>query len=87
MGQFRSLAAYLIREANCLCNDLMFGLEPDIDLLKIKDNIANCNKGYSFVMDPKNELASAYLDLFRRAYIARSRYLLRGSSWNWLEVN
>ncbi|WAO94382.1 Hypothetical protein NCS54_01196300 [Fusarium falciforme] len=87
MGQFRSLSAYLIREANRLCNDLMFGLEPDIDLLKIKDNMANCDKGYSFVTDPRNELTSAYLDLLRRACTARSGCLSRGNSWNWAEVD
>ncbi|EXM15599.1 hypothetical protein V3481_018826 [Fusarium oxysporum f. sp. vasinfectum] len=65
----------------------MFGLEPKIDLLKIKDNMANCDKGYSFVTDPRNELTSAYLDLLRRACTARSRCLSRGNSWNWAEVN
>ncbi|UPK90597.1 hypothetical protein LCI18_001532 [Fusarium solani-melongenae] len=84
--RFRSLSAYLIREANRLCNDLMFGLEPDIDLLKIKDNMANCDKGYSFVTDPRNELTSAYLDLLRRACTARSGCLSRGNSWNWAEL-
>jgi hypothetical protein len=77
MGQFRSLTAYLIKEANRLCNDLMFGLEPDIDLLKIKDNMAHCDKEYYFVTDPRNELTSAYLDLFKRACTARSGCLER----------
>jgi hypothetical protein len=43
----------------------MFGLEPDIDLLKIKENMANRDKGYSFVTDPRKGLNWAYLDLFR----------------------
>ncbi|KAK2922712.1 hypothetical protein FoTM2_017565 [Fusarium oxysporum f. sp. vasinfectum] len=49
--------------------------------------MANCDKGYSFVTDPRNELTSAYLDLLRRACTARSRCLSRGNSWNWAEVN
>jgi hypothetical protein len=80
MGQFRSLAAYLVKEINRLCDNLMFGLEPDVDLAKIKDNMANCEKGYSFVTDPKNELTPAYLDLFKRAYTARSGCLSKGNS-------
>ncbi|KAH7169570.1 hypothetical protein DER46DRAFT_554056 [Fusarium sp. MPI-SDFR-AT-0072] len=87
MGQFRSLAAYLVKEINRLCDNLMFGLEPDVDLAKIKDNMANCEKGYSFVTDPKNELTPAYLDLFKRACTARSGCLSKGNSWNWSEVN
>ncbi|KAM5513542.1 hypothetical protein FOXYSP1_08342 [Fusarium oxysporum f. sp. phaseoli] len=50
------VAAHLIREANRLCNDFIFGLEPDINLLKIKDNMANRDKGYSFVTDPRKGL-------------------------------
>ncbi|KAM0293750.1 hypothetical protein ACHAPM_011491 [Fusarium culmorum] len=71
MGQFRALTEYLVKEANGLCNSLMFGLEPDIDLSQIKDDMANNDNGYSFVTDPQNKLASAYLDLLKRACTAR----------------
>jgi hypothetical protein len=52
MGQFRALTEYLIKEVNSLCNSLMFGLEPDIDLSQIKDDMTNNDNGYSFVTDP-----------------------------------
>jgi hypothetical protein len=54
MGQFRALTEYLIKEVNSLCNSLMFGLEPDIDLSQIKDDMTNNDNGYSFVTDPRN---------------------------------
>ncbi|KAK7575421.1 hypothetical protein V3481_017381 [Fusarium oxysporum f. sp. vasinfectum] len=78
MGQFRALTEYLIKEVNSLCNSLMFGLEPDIDLSQIKDDMTNNDNGYSFVMDPKNKLTSAYLDLLTRACTARHGCLSRG---------
>jgi hypothetical protein len=87
MGQFRSLTEYLIKEVNRLCNDLMFGLEPDIDLAKIRDDLANSDNGYSFVTYPKNKLTSAYLDPFQRACTARHECPLRGNCWNWSEVD
>ncbi|SCO92584.1 uncharacterized protein FRV6_16712 [Fusarium oxysporum] len=87
MGQFRALTEYLIKEVNGLCNSLMFGLEPDIDLSQIKDDMANNDNGYSFVMDPQNKLTSAYLDLLKRACTARHGCLSRGNCWNWSEVD
>ncbi|KAH7200703.1 hypothetical protein BKA60DRAFT_469783 [Fusarium oxysporum] len=87
MGQFRALTEYLIKEVNSLCNSLMFGLEPDIDLSQIKDDMTNNDNGYSFVTDPKNKLTSAYLDLLTRACTARHGCLSRGNRWNWSEVD
>lgn len=80
MGQFRSLAAHLIREANRLCKDLMFGLEPDIDLLKIKDNMANRDKGYSFVTKEGTELGlsrSIQVNLYSSEWVSLARELLK----------
>ncbi|KAF4334756.1 telomere-associated helicase [Fusarium beomiforme] len=87
MGQFRALTEYLIKEVIGLCNSLMFGLEPDIDLSQIKDDMANNDNRYSFVTDPKNKLTSAYLDLLNRACTARHGCLSRGNRWNWSEVD
>jgi hypothetical protein len=65
----------------------MFGLEPDIDLSQIKDDMTNSDNGYSYVTDPKNNLTSAYLELLQRACTARHGCLSRGDRWNWSEVD
>lgn len=38
MGKFRRLCDHFIKEAENLCNELMFGWEPPIDLSRVKDD-------------------------------------------------
>jgi hypothetical protein len=39
---------------------LMYGVEPDIDLDQIHDNLANWDIGYSFITDGRNKLHKAF---------------------------
>jgi hypothetical protein len=39
---------------------LMYGVEPDIDLDQIVDNLANWDVGYSFITDKQNKLQKAF---------------------------
>ncbi|KAL6789470.1 hypothetical protein GGI42DRAFT_367014 [Trichoderma sp. SZMC 28013] len=70
MGQFRLLPDYFIEQARWLCDELIFRLEPVVDLLNIKDELTNSQKGFSFVTNPQNNLREAYLDLLQQAYNA-----------------
>jgi hypothetical protein len=38
------------------CAELLFDLDPIIDLTKIKDNITNTRNGFSFILRPDNGL-------------------------------
>ncbi|KAH7112035.1 hypothetical protein EDB81DRAFT_671170 [Dactylonectria macrodidyma] len=86
MGQFRFLPEYLIEQASRLCHELMFGWEPDIDLAKIKDDMTNSDRGFSFVTHPENNISTAYLELFKRACTSRHEPLSRKDCWNWQAV-
>lgn len=46
MAEFRRLPEYLMHEAEQLCNELMYNWKPEIDLLKIKDDLTNTTKGF-----------------------------------------
>ncbi|KAJ0129491.1 Uncharacterized protein HZ326_27411 [Fusarium oxysporum f. sp. albedinis] len=43
-------------------------LAPNVDLSKVKDNIASLISGYNFLKYPENEVNLAYLELLFRAY-------------------
>ena len=87
MGQFRLLPDSLIEQARRLCNELMFGLEPVVDLSNIKDELTSSQKGFSFVTNPQNNLREAYLDLLQQAYvIPQKESLSRRGRWNWQAV-
>jgi len=49
MEKFRALAEHFIAEAEVLCDDLMFDLDPEIDLGKVKDDMTNSQTGFSFL--------------------------------------
>lgn len=86
MAEFRLLAEHIINETNRLCTELMYGWEPTIDLAKLKDDMTNTEKGFSFVLHPENHLKEAYLELSKKACTARSDSLSRRGQWNWKEV-
>ncbi|KAH7231442.1 hypothetical protein B0J15DRAFT_410227, partial [Fusarium solani] len=46
-----------------LYNSLIFSIKPNINLLKIKDNIASLESGYYFIEHLGNSLKLIYLDL------------------------
>ncbi|KAJ3499435.1 hypothetical protein NLG97_g323 [Lecanicillium saksenae] len=71
MGQFRLLSEYFSKEAAKLCDELMLGLYPTIDLASVKDTIANTQADYSFVNNPTNGLQNVYLQLAERVCSAQ----------------
>lgn len=58
-----------------------------IQLEAIRDNMANCTAGYSFVNDPANKLADAYLNLANRACLNPLHGLMSSERWNIPAVN
>jgi hypothetical protein len=70
MNDFRKLPDYFITQAEALCDRLMFGIQPNIDLSRVKDDISSSKSGHSFVNYLENGLKSAYLDLLVHAYTA-----------------
>jgi hypothetical protein len=82
MEKFRKLPAYFIENAEKICNSLMFGLEPSVDLTIIKDSLVNFQEGYSFVTHQKNNLSKSYLELLVRAYTSHGDGLSNNGQWN-----
>jgi hypothetical protein len=87
MESFRGLAEHFLVKAEELCDDLMFGLNPVIDLAKVKDDLTNTHYGFSFVQHPVNKLADAYLDLSAKACTTRRNGLFRENRWDWKAVS
>ncbi|KHO10564.1 hypothetical protein MAA_11836 [Metarhizium robertsii ARSEF 23] len=87
MDQFRLLLRRLIEQAAEVCDEPLFGLECSVDLSKIKDEITNSKRGFSFVTHPENGLVEEYLKLFRRACTAKHGNLSSPKGqWNWKAV-
>ena len=87
MDQMRLLLRRLIEQAAEICDELLFGLECSVDLSKIKDDITNSKRGFSFVTHPENDLADEYLKLFRRACTAdQGKLSSTKGQWNWKAV-
>lgn len=82
MAQFRLVAQYYLEESGRLCDELMLGLGPAVDLAGIKDIIANTASGYSFVTEPANKLTSAYLQLAEHACTTRRTGLSKRGRWD-----
>jgi Orsellinic acid/F9775 biosynthesis cluster protein D len=78
MESFRGLAEHFLTKAEELCDALMFGLEPEIDLVNIKDNLTNIQYSFSFIQHPANKLTDAYLALSTKACTAHRNGLFRG---------
>ncbi|KAH7231120.1 hypothetical protein BKA59DRAFT_363247, partial [Fusarium tricinctum] len=86
MNDFRKLPEYFITQAEVLCDRLMFEIQPDIDLSRVKDDISSTKSGHSFVNCPENGLESAYLELLVRAYTAGRNGLAKDGIWRWHAV-
>jgi hypothetical protein len=87
MVSFRQLAEHFLSKAEALCDDLMFGLDPVIDLTKVKDDLTNTQYGFSFIQHPdNNKLADAYLDLSAKACTTRRNGLFRENRWDWKAI-
>ncbi|GKU22646.1 unnamed protein product [Fusarium langsethiae] len=83
MNDFRKLPDYFITQAEALCDRLMFGIQPSIDLSRVKDDISSSNSGHSFIKYPENGLESAYLELLVHAYTAGRTGLAQNGVWRW----
>lgn len=81
MEKFRKLPDYFMIRAEEICASLLFGLQPDINLAMVKDDMINSRSGYSFVKNTDNGLESAHL-LFARAYTSSKNGLARRGHWN-----
>jgi hypothetical protein len=82
MQDFRNLAKHFISKAAELCDELMFDLKPEIDLSRVKDDIANTQSRFSFVQHPHNKLEDAYFELSAKACETRRNGLFRDRRWD-----
>ncbi|KAH6985327.1 hypothetical protein EDB80DRAFT_821764 [Ilyonectria destructans] len=81
MNSFRGLSREALRQATIQCRRLMYEWEPaDPDLGAIRDRLSTSTAGYSFVADPTNRLADAYLEVFMRACTSPVDGLLKAQS-------
>jgi hypothetical protein len=80
--QFQRLGQDVLTSATQKCAQLMYGWRPTIDLARVRDRIATLEDGYSFVSDPRNGLAEAYLILSDRACTAEMDGLMTVSGWD-----
>jgi hypothetical protein len=83
MQDFRGLAEYFTVHAEELCEELMYDLDPVVDLASVKDDLTNTRSGFSFVKHPDNGLVDAYLDLSVKACTTRRKRLSRQGRWDW----
>lgn len=86
MDSFRRFSHILVDEAEKICQELMFGVLPPVDLNQVKDEISNMSQGFSFVHHPSSRLSEACLDLSTRACTTRRNGLLRDGRWNWKAI-
>lgn len=82
MEKFRKLPSYFISRAEMICDSLMSGLEPSIDLATIKDSLADVQEGYSFVTREENKLGRGHLELLVQAYTSDRDGLSKNGQWN-----
>lgn len=82
MTQFRGLANHFISSAEALSGRLMLGLQPDVDLGSVVDDLADERPGFSFVQHPRNALRRRYLDLVHAAFMCRHDRLAVNGRWS-----
>ncbi|EXK25629.1 hypothetical protein FOMG_17728 [Fusarium oxysporum f. sp. melonis 26406] len=86
MNDFRKLPDYFITQAEALCDRLMFGIQPNIGLSRVKEDITSSKSGHSFIKYPENGLESAYLELLVHAYTTGRTGLAQDGVWKWHAV-
>jgi hypothetical protein len=87
MDQFRTLPDVVLRMAERLCDTLMYGWQPEVDLGSVKDNLTNRGHGYSFVTHPPNGLVEAYTELSFQACTSERHSLSKNGTWPRNEVH
>ena len=60
MRDFRQTRVDAVVAVEQMGKKLMYGIEPNIDLDQIIDNLANSDIGYSFIIDKYNKLQKAF---------------------------
>lgn len=82
LREFRSLAQRSMDSGNALLREMMYGIRPNFDLSRLHDDMSVTKQGYSFVQDPRNNLAIKYLELSTQACLDSENGLMSGESWN-----
>ncbi|KAJ9633674.1 hypothetical protein H2199_009286 [Coniosporium tulheliwenetii] len=80
--QFKEFTHRLLASAEALVQKLMYDWLPEVDLGKLKDELCNTRRGFSFVSHPENGLTNAFLQLSTRACMDRADGLLSDNQWN-----
>ena len=86
MTQFRGLADLFVMRAETIVDRLMLGLEPEVSLSSVSDDLTNERPGFSFVQHPANGLEERYLDLVRASFTRRYDRLAMNGRWSWTAV-
>ncbi|GKU09475.1 unnamed protein product, partial [Fusarium langsethiae] len=86
MEEFRGLADHFIARAEDLCDELMFGFKPNLNVSKIKDDFTNSRPGFSFVSHPDNNFDTIYQDLLVQVCTTRGARLARNGRWSFQAV-
>lgn len=84
---FRRIGRQVLQDAASTLDSLMYGLPRRISLESIRDDMSNNKAGYSFVMDYRNGLADAYLELSQRVCLNSLEGLMQRKRWNIRAVN
>jgi hypothetical protein len=88
MDMFRRLPDYFISQAKNLRADFMHGLETNVVLSALRDEMNNTAPGYSFVSRASNGLANGYarLLLYACAQHGSLSPLAGHGRWSWIAV-
>jgi hypothetical protein len=84
--EFRGLADHFIAQAEDLCDELMFGFEPNLYVNKIKDDFTNSQLVFSFVSYPDNKFDTMYQELLVQACTSCGVRLARNGHWSFRVV-
>ena len=77
---FHQIRVDVVLATEQMVKQLMYGLDPHINLERIYDNVANWNVGYSFMTDKYNKLLKAFHALRTAATLAEgSQCLMDGN--------
>lgn len=88
MDQFRALSGYFISEAEAMAQDLLYGLDPVLNIAEIKDNMTNREVGYSFVKHEENGFQMATRQLLAQLSqpYRHQPPLITHKGWQWSAV-
>ncbi|KAI5455852.1 hypothetical protein BGZ63DRAFT_409504 [Mariannaea sp. PMI_226] len=83
MEDFRKLLDYFIMEAEKLTKILLFNIDIGVDLSSVKDDLANLERGYSFIRHPSNHrLDAMFKTVLVEACTCHNIGLSRDGQWN-----